>query len=54
MTSSGAIGDSNRSDMQKFSAVDLATIAKPLIEVVKCSNADELIVNACDGIWDCL
>ena len=28
--------------------------AKPDIKTVKRSKDDEFIVNACDGIWDCL
>lgn len=31
-----------------------AVTAKPDIKTVKRSKDDEFIVNACDGIWDCL
>lgn len=40
--------------MPQLSVQDQAVTAKPDIKVVKRSKDDEFIVNACDGIWDCL
>ena len=51
---SRAIGDFQYKDRADLAAKDQAITSKPDIKVVKRSDDDEFIVNACDGIWDCL
>ena len=51
---SRAIGDFQYKDMPNLAAKDQAVTAKPDIKVVKRSKDDDFIVNACDGIWDCM
>ena len=51
---SRAIGDFQYKDMPTLAPKDQAVTAKPEIKVVKRTKDDEFIVNACDGIWDCL
>lgn len=51
---SRAFGDFQYKDMSTLAAKDQAVTAKPEIRVVKRTKEDMFIVNACDGIWDCL
>ena len=51
---SRALGDFEFKDAKEKSAKDQAVTAKPEIKVVTRTQDDWFILNACDGIWDCL
>ena len=54
MALSRAIGDFQYKDMAQLAAKDQAVTATPDLRVIPRTPDDEFIVNACDGIWDCL
>jgi protein phosphatase 2C family protein 2/3 len=51
---SRAFGDYQYKDSKVLNWRDQAVTANPDVFVIDRSPDDEFIVNACDGIWDCL
>ena len=49
-----AIGDFKYKDNKGLALKDQAVSPEPDVKVVKRAPTDEFIVNACDGIWDCI
>ena len=51
---SRAIGDFQYKDMAHLSAAEQAVTCNPDLISFKRESADEFIIVACDGIWDCM